>query len=157
MTHGSLRRLVLAAALVVAAGACTPIVNQHGHLVAGDRLSEIKAGVTSKEQVREILGSPSALSTFSDRTWYYISRRTSTVAFLPKRVEEQESVAIQFDERGTVVAIRQFDLRDSRQVDIVARQTPSVGKELGLMEQLIGNLGKFNTQRRGDAVARDGI
>ncbi|MGE0724998.1 MAG: outer membrane protein assembly factor BamE [Alphaproteobacteria bacterium] len=156
MPIGPIRRSAIAAALLVA-GACTPIVSQHGHLVEGDRLSEIRPGVTSKEQVREILGSPSTLSTFGDRTWYYISRRTATVAFLPKRVQEQESVAIQFDERGTVTAIRQFDLRDGRQVELVERQTPSVGKELGLMEQLIGNLGRFNTQKRGDAVTREGL
>ena len=33
---------------------------------------------------------------------------------------------------------------DSRPVDPTARETPSAGKELGFMEQLIGNLGKFN-------------
>jgi hypothetical protein len=34
----------------------------------------------------------------------------------------------------------------------VARETPSAGRELGFVEQLIGNLGKFNTSGGGPKV-----
>ncbi|MCC7273822.1 MAG: outer membrane protein assembly factor BamE [Alphaproteobacteria bacterium] len=146
-----------ALALLIAAGACTPIINQHGNLVEPEKLAELKPGVTTKPEVQRILGSPSALSTFGDRTWYYVSRRTAQVAFFAPRTEDQESVAVDFDERGTVSGVRQYDLRDGRAVEPVARQTPSVGKELGFFEQLVGNLGKFNTSRRSDAVNRGSI
>ena len=47
--------------------------------------------------------------------------------------------------------LRQFDLRDSQPVEHVARQTPSVGKELTFIEQLIGNIGHFSTVEFVDA------
>ncbi|MGE0713869.1 MAG: outer membrane protein assembly factor BamE [Alphaproteobacteria bacterium] len=144
-------------ALAAAAGACTPIVSQHGNLVDVDKLTEIKPGATGKAEVQRLLGSPSALSTFNDRTWYYVSRRTAQVAFFAPRTEDQESVAIDFDAQGTVTGVRQFDLRDGRAVEPVARQTPSVGKELGFFEQLVGNLGKFNTSSRRDSINRGSI
>ncbi|BBK42378.1 outer membrane protein assembly factor BamE [Allostella vacuolata] len=137
--------------------ACSPIVNQHGHLVASEKLAEIRPGTTTKDEVRRILGSPSTLSTFNDGSWYYVSRRTSQVAFFAPSTEDQQSIAIDFDGGGVVTGVRQFDLRDAQPVENVARQTPSVGKELGFVEQLIGNIGKFNTSRRSDSGSRGEI
>ena len=151
-------RIVAAAFIAALLGsACSPIVSQHGHPIASDKLAEIRPGATTKDDVQRILGSPSTLSTFSDRSWYYVSRRTSQLAFFAPRTEEQESIAIDFDGSGVVAGVRQFDLRDSRAVEHVARQTPSVGKELGFVEQLLGNIGKFNTNRRSDSSSRGEI
>ncbi len=151
-------RIVAAAfAAALLGSACSPIVNQHGHLIASEKLAEIRPGSTTKDQVQRILGSPSTLSTFNDRSWYYVSRRTSQLAFFAPRTEDQESVAIDFDPSGVVAGVRQFDLRDSQAVEHVARQTPSVGKELGFVEQLIGNIGKFNSSSRSDASKRGEI
>lgn len=151
------RIAVTAVAAVLLSSACSPIVNQHGHVVASEKLAEIRPGSSSKEDVQRILGSPSTLSTFNDRSWYYISRRTSQVAFFAPRTDDQESLAVDFDAGGVVTGVRQFDLRDNRPVEHVARQTPSVGKELGFIEQLIGNIGKFNSRSRNDAANRGEI
>lgn len=152
-------RPALAALLLtgLAAGACAPIVNQHGNQIASDKLAEIRPGSTTRDEVQRILGTPSTLSTFNDRSWYYVSRRTSQTAFFAPKTEEQETVAVDFDPSGVVAGVRQFDLRDSQPVEHVARQTPSVGKELSFVEQLIGNIGKFNTGRRSDSANRGEI
>ncbi|BBK31453.1 Beta-barrel assembly machine subunit BamE [Stella humosa] len=150
---------ILAAAVCAGlfGAACSPIVQQHGNLIASEKLNEIRPGATTKDEVQRILGTPSTLSTFNDRSWYYVSRRTSQVAFFAPSTESQESVAIDFDTSGVVAGVRQFDLRDSKSVELVARQTPSVGKELGFLEQLIGNIGKFNAARRTDSGNRGEI
>ncbi|BBK36798.1 outer membrane protein assembly factor BamE [Allostella sp. ATCC 35155] len=141
----------------VALGACAPIVNQHGHQIATEKLAEIRPGATTKDEVQQILGTPSTLSTFNDRSWFYVSRRTAQVAFFAPETKSQETVAIDFDASGVVAGVRQFDLRDSQPVEHVARQTPSVGKEMTFIEQLIGNIGKFNTGRRSDPGNRGEI
>lgn len=151
----AIRTTALIAGLML--GACSPIVLQHGHQVAQEKLAEIRPGATTKDEVQRILGTPSTLSTFNDRSWFYVSRRTSQVAFFAPRTEEQEAIAIDFDASGVVAGVRHFDLKDSQPVEHVARQTPSVGKELSFVEQLIGNIGKFNTGRRSDAGNRGEI
>ena len=45
---------------------------------------------------------------------------------------------------GRVDKISRLDETDGREVDLVKRETPSAGRELGLLEQLFGNIGRFS-------------
>jgi outer membrane protein assembly factor BamE (lipoprotein component of BamABCDE complex) len=137
-------RLLSCASVALALAACQPTIDQRGNLPDQSKVAEIEPGVTTKDMVSQILGTPSSVSTFSDRTWYYISRRTEQTAFFEPEVLDQQVVVVAFDEGGVVRDIHHLNLADSRPVDPTARETPSAGKELGFMEQLIGNLGKFN-------------
>jgi len=56
----------------------------------------------------------------------------------------QKVVAINFDETGSVSNVQRLELADGKVVQHVARVTPSPGKELSFLEQLLGNVGKFN-------------
>jgi outer membrane protein assembly factor BamE (lipoprotein component of BamABCDE complex) len=131
-------------ALALALTACQPTIDQRGNLPDKSKMAEIEPGVTTKEMVSQILGSPSSVSTFSDKTWYYISRRTEQTAFFDPEVLDQQVVVVAFDDGGVVREIQHLNLADGRPIDPTSRETPSAGRELGFMEQLIGNLGKFN-------------
>ena len=130
--------------LAIALAACQPTIDQRGNLPDKSKLAEIEPGVTTKEMVSQILGTPSSVSTFGDKTWYYISRRTEQTAFFEPEVLDQQVVVVAFDEGGVVRGVQHLNLADGRQIDPTARETPSAGKELGFVEQLIGNLDKFN-------------
>ncbi|HEX3498556.1 MAG TPA: outer membrane protein assembly factor BamE [Stellaceae bacterium] len=137
-------KLLRCALVALALAACQPTIDQRGNLPDKNKVAEIEPGVTTKEMVSQILGTPSSVSTFSDRTWYYISRRTQQTAFFDPEVLDQQVVVVAFDEGGVVREVQHLNLADSRQVDPTSRETPSAGRELGFVEQLIGNLGKFN-------------
>jgi hypothetical protein len=47
-------------------------------------------------------------------------------------------------------------LEDGKEVTPVARATPAPGRELSFLEQLIGNLGKFNGSSGGGASGGGG-
>lgn len=130
---------------LLALAACQPTIDQRGNLPDEKKLSAIEPGVTTKQAVSQLIGTPSSVSTFGDKTWYYISRRTEQTAFFNPQVLDQQVVVVAFDEGGVVRNVQHLNLADSRPIDPSSRETPSAGKELGFMEQLIGNLGKFNT------------
>ena len=144
----SIRRLFVLLATVSGAAAfvsCSPAVDQRGNLPNPDKLSEIHAGSTTKDQVTKILGTPSSVSVFNnDKSWYYISRRTAQTAFLDPDVLDQQVYIVNFDDQGVVKAVDHKVLEDGKEVTPVARATPAPGRELSFLEQLIGNLGKFN-------------
>jgi outer membrane protein assembly factor BamE (lipoprotein component of BamABCDE complex) len=142
--HRTVRPLLHCTLVAIALTACQPTFDQRGNLPDQKRVATIEPGVTTKQEVSQILGSPSSVSTFSDRTWYYISRRTEQTAFFQPEVLDQQVVVVGFDEGGVVRDVQRLSLADSRPVDPSTRETPSAGKELGFMEQLLGNLGKFN-------------
>jgi len=120
-------------------------VDQRGNLPNPDKLAEIHTGSTTKDEVAKLLGTPSSVSVFNnDKSWYYISRRTSQTAFFDPDVLDQQVYVVNFDDQGVVKAIGHKALEDRKEITPVARATPAPGRELSFLEQLIGNLGKFN-------------
>jgi outer membrane protein assembly factor BamE (lipoprotein component of BamABCDE complex) len=141
------RRLALTAVGLAAAAmltACTPRIDQRGNKPDEDQVTQINPGVDDKNRVAELIGTPSAISTFNDKTWYYISKRTETTAFWDPDVVDQEVLAIQFDDNSIVQNMKVYGLEDGRQIAYVDRTTPTEGNQLTIIQQLLGNLGRFN-------------
>src|SRR5262245_6072654 len=84
---------------------CAGVVEQRGNLPPPEKLAEIQPGVTSKDEVIKILGSPSSVSIFNDKSWYYISRRTGQIAFFEPDVIDQQVHIVNFDDRGIVKTV----------------------------------------------------
>ncbi len=136
----------LAIAVLVAgplATACAPRIDTRGNRPDPDALAEVRLGEYTRDDIMDILGSPSSTSSFGDRTWYYISKRTETTAFLAPEEAERSVVAIHFNDRGRVESIETLGLEDGNRIRVVERETPTSGHELTLIEQLFGNIGRF--------------
>jgi outer membrane protein assembly factor BamE (lipoprotein component of BamABCDE complex) len=140
----ALGRSAAVLAALLAAG-CTISVDQRGNLPDPDKLAEIQPGNTTKQQVAKILGSPSSASTFNDDTWYYISRKTKQVAFFNPTVLDQQVYIVNFNDNGVVKDIDHRDLADGENVSPAPGATPSPGRELTFIEQLLGNIGRFSS------------
>ena len=137
---------LVVAAFMVGGAACTPVIGQRGNLPDGDVLASVKPGL-SQDMVASMLGSPSSTATFGaetgEETWYYIATRIETLAFYEPTVLEQLVVAVAFGKDGTVKSVRRYGLDDAREIALVDRTTPTGGRELTLLQQLVGNLGRF--------------
>lgn len=133
----------VAVSAAVVATSCTPRIDTRGNKPEPELLTEVVPGEYTREDVLDILGSPSSKSTFGDETWYYISKRTETTAFWAPEIVEREVVAVQFDSKGRVARIDALGFEDGNRVILVDRETPTSGHELTVMEQLFGNLGRF--------------
>lgn len=130
----------------LAATACSPRIATHGNLPDPERLAEILPGKVSRDEVAEILGSPSSIAAFDQETWYYISERKETTAFLPPDVTDRKVIVIRFDKKGLVASVDTLGLADGRNVELVDRATPTAGKELNIFQEMLGNMGRFNTK-----------
>ncbi|MBM3489426.1 MAG: outer membrane protein assembly factor BamE [Alphaproteobacteria bacterium] len=140
------RRLASLAGLGLLLLACSPLQEVRGY-VPGDEVAEIKPGVHDRASVARLLGSPSTTTTFDGETWYYVSKRSERYAFLKEKVTEQNVLAVRFDRNGVVEQFRRYDLADGQELTPVDRVTPTRGKELGLLEQMFGNIGRFTPTR----------
>jgi len=134
------------AAILALTGACSPMVDQHGHRFTERDLERIEPGVSSREEVARILGSPSTLATFEDDRWYYITQRTERMSFYQKELTDQDVVTIEFDDRGVVERVDRHGLEQAMAITPSSDETRTLGNELSLVEQLIGNIGRFNTE-----------
>jgi outer membrane protein assembly factor BamE (lipoprotein component of BamABCDE complex) len=59
-------------------------------------------------------------------------------------VVEQEVLAIVFDSQNIVQDMKIYGLENGRLVQMVDRITPTHGNDLTLVQQVLGNLGRFN-------------
>jgi outer membrane protein assembly factor BamE (lipoprotein component of BamABCDE complex) len=139
----SSRRLLVMCGFVALAG-CSGTIDQRGNLPDPAKLAEIQPGVTTKDGISQLLGTPSTVSTFNDKTWYYISRRTEQVAFFDPSVLDQEVVVVAFDDSGVVRDVARRTLADGRAIEPSERETPAPGHQLTFLEQLLGNVGRFS-------------
>lgn len=143
MEFGRLKQIVflfIFAVLGSFLGACTPIVESHGNQLEPEDLSLITEGETSEGQVRQILGSPTSISSFDDDIWYYSSEVTNTRAFLAPELKERKIVAIRFDEEGYVAEISNLNEEDAIEIVPNRRETETRGRRYTFLEQLIGNV-----------------
>ncbi len=142
----TLRSLVLAGLAASMLGACSIArVDVRGYVPNDDDLAKLEPGRQNRDEVQQILGSPSSMGVFdAEQSWYYIYRKTSTTAFLEPEVLEQRVVVVHFDRAGTLRDVRRYALEDGLVVDPISRTTPSPGREMSFLEQLLGNVGKFN-------------
>lgn len=137
----SIPALTLAIALSVG---CTPTLDVRGNDPLPEMMAMIQLGKTSREDVQAFLGSPSTTSILGDETWQYISSKTETVAFFEPEVKERRVVSIIFDASGVVKKIVTKELQDGREITSVTRETPTAGREMTILEQLVGNVGRFS-------------
>lgn len=142
--RGSL--LAAAGACALAAAACSPIADNRGHMVDPVDLSQLTPGVSTANDVTAVLGSPTTVGTFDDNNWYYIGQRIERLAFFEPEVTERRVVVVRFAENGTLQTIEELNAEDGLDVEMVSRETPTRGREIGFFEQMFGNLGRFTTE-----------
>lgn len=129
----------IAASALAFTAACSPKVETLGNTPRKEQLEQIRPGQT-KEQVRQTLGSPSSVAMFDKNTWYYIGKREEQWAFLTPRVKKQNVLIVRFNGGGTVSEVKRLGLKDAKQVSYVTAETPTMGREDGLITSLMRTL-----------------
>jgi outer membrane protein assembly factor BamE (lipoprotein component of BamABCDE complex) len=101
----------MAALSSLAVSPCSPTIATHGHALDEAAIARIEPGRTSRQEVLQLLGSPSSLASFDDDAWYYVSQRTENVSFYQEDLVEQDVIAITFDDRDLVDDIEALGVR----------------------------------------------
>jgi len=124
--------------------ACTPIIDNYGFMPNDSKISQISLSETDKDETRQILGAPSSVVAFDDNTWLYISGKQERFAFYPTKELERNILEIKFAEDGTVKSLEKYDIQDGvKNIKFAKKETPTSGHKMGVIEQLLGNVGRF--------------
>ena len=131
--------VALALSLFAAAG-CAPTTQVHGYMPPPEDIARIRPGFDDTGSVEEILGRPSSNGVLRDSAWYYVQTRVESFTYNPPRVVDRTVLAVNFDQRGVVRDVRRYGLEDGRIIDLEDRTTETGGREMGVLEQLFGNI-----------------
>lgn len=133
---------------------CNPILRTHGYVPTADaKPQEINPSSDTKASVLAALGSPSIEGTFDEEveqdTWYYVNQVRERYAYLRPQIQEQTITAISFNADGQVTEVAEYGIEDRRVVNYENRETPTRGRELSVLEQVFGTIGRIPTDRIG--------
>ena len=134
-------RLALALVLGAAAlGGCTAIRDHQGYVLDEPLVTAVQPGVDNRDSVLGTLGRPTFVGQFDQRDWYYVSRETRQLAFAAPRPRENVVLHIRFDEAGNVERVDRTGMELVVNINPTNDQTPTLGSERSLLEELFGNI-----------------
>lgn len=134
----------LATSLVIGAlSACAPITSHSGFQAIESDPKDVKVGEDTKSSVRQRLGSPSTTSTFDPNVWFYVNQVKERVAFRRPQVVSRNVTAVTFNKDSEVVErVDNLTLKDGKVIAFNGRETPTRGREMTILEQLLGTVGR---------------
>jgi outer membrane protein assembly factor BamE (lipoprotein component of BamABCDE complex) len=130
--------------VVTACGWFLPPPQTRGNRVGQDQLKELVPGISTKADVTALIGSPTQKAMFDENTWLYITEVTRPRLGQTLGLLDQGVVVLNFDERSILTGVKSVTQEDSIPVSVASHTTPSPGTEASFMQQLLGNIGKFN-------------
>ena len=125
--------------------ACSPTIDYRGYQAPENALQQLQPGM-SKTEVQALLGSPSTTATvnFAGDSYYYISSKVETRAFLNPQVLNRTVIAVRFNQVDQVESFAQYGLQDGEIINMNSNKTPTHGKELTILQQIFSNIGRFD-------------
>ena len=123
--------------------ACSLPVNQIGDMPSDKRISAMKPGKHTKEDVTRLIGSPAHITLFQEESWVYVESKEQQRAFLSPEETSRRVLVITFKPDDTIAKISRLDLNDGVNVPYDSDVTKSYGKDLSVWDEMIGNFGRF--------------
>lgn len=130
--------------------ACEEQINVRGNVPHSADIAKIRKGVHKKSDIANLLGTPSTVATFKNEIWYYIGGRVKTLSFFKPEFLERKVLVVRFNSAGVVDSVESRNAPTDRDLKLVERETPTKGKDLTVLQQLIGNVGRFSSTDKDD-------
>lgn len=141
-------KVIFLSLVIFCCSSCIKNISTSGHLFEEKELADLKKANT-KQDIEDILGTPSTVSNFGPETWYYITSKKEKIAFLKEKVIEQTIIAICFKKDGNVDVIAKYTEKDMKHDhSLVPEITLVRGNNTTTAQQFFGNLGKFNNNKK---------
>jgi outer membrane protein assembly factor BamE (lipoprotein component of BamABCDE complex) len=83
-----------------------------------------------------------SVPTFDPNVWFYMNQSKQRVAFRRPTVIARNVTAVVFDKSNEqVTSVNNFTLKDGKVIAYNGRETPTRGREMTVLEQLLGTVG----------------
>ena len=145
----STNKIVLGLLCCVALGACSTakqnewFVNHNGNMPTEERIAKIKTGST-KDDVLQILGAPSAVISFDENTWIYMSSDIKRVAFKKPEEINRDILRLRFNNEDKVVEVARLNKDNGKELTPCTDKTEVKGENLGFFRKYFGGVGQYN-------------
>ena len=127
----------------LALSGCAPTLKQTGYLqYDANPATDIAVG-DSEATVLDKLGNPSQTSLYDPGEWYYIDQVSMKMTYKQPKVTSRNVTVVRFDKDAkTVAEVKTLTLADGRVLTPTPEKTPTRGRSLTALEQILGTVGQ---------------
>ena len=98
-------------------------VTHNGNMPTNERISQVNVG-QSKQQVQQVLGTPSSVVSLDQNTWIYMSSDIKRVAFFEPEEISRDVLTIKFNKDDKVADIKRLKKENGREITVSSDETP---------------------------------
>lgn len=129
---------------------CAPTTQVHGYIPSPADVARIQPGVDTIATVEETLGLPSSTGILRDSAWFYVQSVFENYTYNPARVVDRTVLVVSFNPDGVVTGIDRYGIEAGRIVNLTSRTTDTGGRQLGVLEQIFGNILNVDAEQFGN-------
>ena len=121
--------------------ACQTTIETSGVFLSDQDAQNVRIGMTLDE-LWALVGPPSYTSAIDADLIAYVGTRFEVRLLRKPKPVDRRILALDVS-GGRVQSIVQFDLQDGRQIFPDSNRTPTSGRTISVVEELLGNIGRF--------------
>jgi outer membrane protein assembly factor BamE (lipoprotein component of BamABCDE complex) len=108
----------------------------------------LQEGITSKERVLRIMGSPTLVSHLeSDESWIYYFENVRYLLFFYPEIKERSILVLKFDGSDVIKELRSLNLEDEdEKFAFVKKYTAVESHKTGFFKSIFSNVGQVKPQ-----------
>lgn len=108
----------------------------------------LQEGVTTKERVIRIMGSPTLVSDLDDNeAWIYYAEEVKLFLFFLPEVTSRNILVLRFDEANNLKELKNVDLASEvKNLNFASNYTAVDGHKVGLLKSFFSNVGALKPQ-----------
>lgn len=133
---------LLFAGCVLTACSSDIFISHCGNMPTEERISQLQKGQT-KDEVLDILGTPSSIVSLDQNTWIYMSSDIKRVAFFKPEELNRDVLTIRFNQYNQVAEFERLNKEQGQTVTLNETQTETQGSQAGFFEKYFGGVGQF--------------
>lgn len=143
-----MKKIFLVIIFSIILNACVSRLEKHGYMFDLSDYEMLREGVTGKEKVLRIMGSPTLVSDLGgSEAWIYCSEKVNHFLFFRPDILERNLLVIKFDESDIVRELKRIDLGDENQrFNFVSNYTSVNGHQMGFFKSIFSNVGQIKPQ-----------
>ena len=129
---------------VLALSSCSSdiFIDHNGNMPTEERISKLQKGQT-KDEVLDLLGTPSNIVSLNQNTWIYMSSEIKKVAFFKPEELNRDILTIKFNEYNQVASINRINKDQGHEVSVSEDETKTSGNQPGFFAKYFGGVDQF--------------
>jgi outer membrane protein assembly factor BamE (lipoprotein component of BamABCDE complex) len=134
--------------LIISLNGCVSRIDKRGYMFDSSDHQMLQEGVTTKERLLKIMGSPTIISDFdSDEAWIYYAEDVDNFLFFKPEIISRTVLIVRFNNTDTVEQLKKIDLsNEEMKAGFASNYTVVNSHKTSFLKSIFSNVGQISSQ-----------